>query len=226
MTSKPLLYVLILLALPAGAVAAPAESGIEARVVACAGCHGEHGRSEAESYYPSIAGKPAGYLYEQLRNFRDGRREQPVMERMLAYLSDEYLRAMAEYYARQTPVVNPREPEAADEVLARGEQLVRRGDPALDVPACAACHGENLAGAQPAIPGLLGLRADYLNAQLGAWRSGTRHALEPDCMRQVAQRLQPADIAAATAWISTRPAGAKPAAGPKKPLPLACGAAP
>lgn len=226
---KPLVAVLALALFAGRAIAAPvASDGIEPRVAACAACHGKQGRSAAEGYYPSIAGKPAGYLYEQLRNFRDGRREQPVMERMLATLSDDYLKDIAAYYAAQRGAVNAPPPRASAEVLKRGEQLVRHGDEALGVPACAACHGANLAGAQPAIPGLVGLPADYLNAQLGAWRSATRHALEPDCMRVIAQRLAPEDIAAATAWISTRPAGPKvrPAARPAAPLPLECGAAP
>ena len=45
-----------------------------------------------------------------------------------------------------------------------------------------------MTGLAPFVPGLLGLPRDYLNAQLGAWRSGQRRALPPDCMAQVAQR--------------------------------------
>ena len=51
------------------------EEDFPARLRACAACHGERGRSAEEAYYPSIAGKPAGYLYAQLRNFREGRRQ-------------------------------------------------------------------------------------------------------------------------------------------------------
>ncbi len=39
-----------------------------------------------------------------------------------------------------------------------------------------------MTGRAPFIPGLLGLPRDYLNAQLGAWRNGQRHASPPDCM--------------------------------------------
>ena len=48
--------------------------------------------------------------------------------------------------------------------------------PSKQIPACAACHGKTLTGMQPAIPGLVGLHSDYISAQVGAWRSGTRHA--------------------------------------------------
>ena len=39
------------------------------------------------------------------------------------------------------------------------------------------------------VPGLLGLPRDYLAGQLGAWKSGIRHALAPDCMAEIAERL-------------------------------------
>ena len=54
--------------------AAPFEDTIAQRVVACTGCHGKEGRAAPDGYYPRIAGKPAGYLYNQLLHFRDGRR--------------------------------------------------------------------------------------------------------------------------------------------------------
>ena len=47
---------------------------IEARVQGCATCHGQSGQGTNNGYYPRIAGKPAGYLYNQLVAFRDGTR--------------------------------------------------------------------------------------------------------------------------------------------------------
>ena len=69
-----------------------------------------------------------------------------------------------------------------------------------------------MTGRAPFIPGLLGLPRDYLNAQLGAWRSGQRRALPPDCMAQVAQRLTPEDIGAVSAWLAAQPVPAHAAA--------------
>lgn len=82
-----------------------------------------------------------------------------------------------------------------------------------------------MTGALPAFPGLLGLPRDYLVAQFGAWRTGQRHAVQPDCMYTVAQKLAPEDITAVAGWLAAQPlpADSKPAAGPIKPLPLACG---
>ena len=107
-------------------------------------------------------------------------------------------------------------------MAARGEALVMQGDPARGIPACVACHGERLTGVAPAIPGLLGLPRDYLNAQFGAWRNGARRAHAPDCMAEIAGRLTVADVGAVSAWLASQPvpAGAKPAARPSTELPL------
>jgi cytochrome c553 len=84
-------------------------------------------------------------------------------------------------------------------VLARGRELVTEGDQARGVPACAGCHGPKLTGMEPAIPGLVGLRASYISAQLGAFRYGTRTAVEPDCMQLVAASLSESDVTAVAA---------------------------
>jgi cytochrome c553 len=80
-------------------------------------------------------------------------------------------------------------------------------------------------GVQPAIPALLGLPRDYVNAQIGAWRTGTRRALAPDCMAQVARRLAPDDVAAVSHWLAAQPVPvpSKPAATLPAPLPADCG---
>lgn len=206
------------------AVAATTDAMAE-RLKACAACHGDAGRSAAEGYYPSIAGKPAGYLRQQLLNFREGRREHRVMQQLLAYLSDDYLAAIAGYYAAQAPAPAAASPAVAAAVLERGRALVVQGDHARQVPACSACHGAQLQGLPPAIPGLAGLRADYLQAQLGAWRSGVRRAVAPDCMAQIAHALDAAEIAAVAAWIASQPVPEKATvpAGPAAALPLECG---
>lgn len=205
---------------------------LEQRVATCIACHAPKdagGASAGGVYFPRIAGKPAGYLYNQLVNFREGRRQYPLMTWMVRHLPDPYLHEIADYFAARHPAV-PAPPPAREPaaVLARGERLVRRGDPALKVPACIACHGERLAGVAPAIPGLLNLPRDYVNAQFGAWRNGVRRAHQPDCMATIAARLSPSDVAAVSAWLAAQPtpADARPAERSPRPLPLACGSAP
>lgn len=233
--SLPLRLVLACAALFAqpGHAAPVVKDTMAQRVLACTGCHGAEGRAGADGYYPRIAGKPSGYLYNQLLNFRDGRRQYPLMSELLQTLSDDYLREMAEHFSSldlpyPAPVRPPVGQSPGQAVLARGELLVRKGDAANDVPACARCHGENLTGVAPAIPGLLGLPRDYLAAQLSGWKSGVRHAHAPDCMGQIAQRMSADDINAVSHWLAARPvpAGGKPAVALAQALPIRCGGVP
>ena len=159
------------------------------RLLACTGCHGQDGRAAPDGYYPRIAGKPAGYLYRQLRAFRDGQRRYALMGQLLAPLSDDYLREIAAHFAAlDLPYAPGAAPRADTPTLQRGQALAQQGDAARDLPACQACHGTALTGVGADVPGLLGLPVDYLNAQLGAWRTGARQAEAPDCMAQIAQR--------------------------------------
>lgn len=212
-----------------GTNAGRAPDTMQARVMACAACHGKQGEGTDNDYFPRLAGKPAGYLYNQLLAFRDGRRQYPPMNYLLAYLPDAYLKAIAEHFANlRPPYPAPTTPTVSASLLQRGQQIVKQGDPSRHVPACAACHGASLTGMQPAIPGLLGLHTDYISAQLGAWRYGTRRALEPDCMHEVASRLGNDDITAVAAWLAAQPGPADPAPAPagSLKLPLACGSEP
>lgn len=196
------------------------------RARACTGCHGDQGRAAPDGYHPRIAGKPARYLHEQLLAFRDGRRHYALMTALVDPLSDAYLLALAEHFAAQHPPYPPPQPARADAaVLTRGRQLVTQGDAARGLPACQACHGERLTGVMPAIPSVLGLPVDYLNAQLGAWRSGTRRSRAPDCMADIARRLAPEDIGALSAWLASQPVPSPSAPAPALPraLPLDCG---
>ena len=209
--------------------AVPFEDTIAQRVVACTGCHGKEGRAAPDGYYPRIAGKPAGYLFNQLLNFRDGRRAYALMTNLLAPLDDAYLREIAAHFAGlDLPYPPPAPPALSPADLAAAARLVAEGDPARNLPACSACHGKEMTGTAPFVPGLVGLPRDYLNAQLGAWRNGKRVAQEPDCMAAIAKKLAPEEIGRISAWLAGRPvpAGAKPATGFAAPMPAPCGGVP
>lgn len=207
------------------------------RVAACTACHtaGANVKADAQAaargdvYFPRIAGKPAGYLYNQLRNFREGRRHYAMMTYMTEQLSDAYLMEIAEYFASlHPPYPAPAKTSATAAMLERGRVLALQGDPQKKVPACVACHGDKLTGVVPAIPGLVGLPRDYINAQFGAWRDKGRRAHAPDCMADIAARLSDQDIAAVSGWLAQQPADAAilPAETIARPLPIACGSAP
>jgi cytochrome c553 len=199
---------------------------MEARVQGCVTCHGQSGQGTKDGYFPRIAGKPAGYLYNQLVGFRDGTRRYPPMNYLVAYLPDSYLREMAEHFSRLRPPFAPREPADVDPAtLARGQALTTAGDPSKGIPACVSCHGKGLTGMEPGIPGLVGLRRTYIAAQLTRWRVGERHAAEPDCMKRIASRLSDADITAVAAWLGQQdpPRDPSPESSDLVRMPFACG---
>jgi len=207
----------------------PVPDTLGQRLLACTGCHGPEGRAGPDGYYPRIAGKPKGYLLNQLHSFRDGRRSYRAMTALLANLSDEYLAEIAAHFAAiELPYPPPATTSVAPAVHAHGETLVKRGDAARRIPPCVDCHGNALTGVAPYIPGLLGLPRDYLNAQLGAWQRGRRRAAAPDCMADIAMRLGPEDVAAISAWLSHQalPADTRPAPALQPPPPMRCGTLP
>ena len=233
----PIFTLVVSIALPAGLALAQTQAPpperapdtMAARVLACASCHGADGEGTSDVYFPRLAGKPSGYLYNQLVAFRDGRRKYPPMNYLLDFLPDAYLKQMADHFASlRPPFPAPAVPAVSNDVLARGQALVKEGDPKNGVPPCSACHGQSLGGMEPAIPGLLGLRANYISAQLGGWRYGTRTAAAPDCMQIVAGLLTEDDVKAVAAFLSSRPAPTDLSFASRGSLsmPLACGSQP
>src|SRR5690606_9628964 len=119
---RPLAALALAILAPLTANATP-PTDMAARVQACVACHGQDGRATNHGYFPRIAGKPAGYLYNQLLNFREGRRQNAPMAYLLRNMSDDYLREIAAYFAQlDLPYPATQTTGAAPEVLARGEQ--------------------------------------------------------------------------------------------------------
>jgi cytochrome c553 len=196
------------------------------RMQACVVCHGKEGRATNAGYFPRIAGKPEGYLINQLENFREGRRRNQAMNHLTQHMSDDYLRDIARYFS----VLDLPYPPASTHGLSAqqqqtAERLVFQGAPERQIPACASCHGSSMAGRLPAMPGLLTLPADYLIGQLGAWRTGSRAAAAPDCMADIAKRLTNEEVSVVARWLSAQslPMGTKPDIASSEPLPIRCG---
>lgn len=197
-----------------------------ARVAACTNCHGSNGQAGPDGYYPRLAGKPAQYLFQQLVHFRDGSRSYEPMRHLLQGLSDEYLHELSYYFSNiDLPYPPAGRSTAPRTVMEKGRMLAQTGLPGRDLPACANCHGAQLSGLEPAIPGLLGLPHDYIVSQLGAWRTGLRRSKQPDCMGEIARELKPDEMEAVAAWLASQPVHEpyKPSAADSLQIPMACG---
>jgi cytochrome c553 len=76
--------------------AADAAAGRK-KAATCVACHGDAGRSVVPNA-PHLAGQPAIYLADQLRQFRSGRRPSEVMAVIAKPLSDEDIDDLAAWY--------------------------------------------------------------------------------------------------------------------------------
>lgn len=70
----------------------------KAKANVCAGCHGMDGYSSNE-LWPNLAGQKNTYLVVQIKAFRDGVRKGPLMQPMVANLSDQDIDDLAAYYS-------------------------------------------------------------------------------------------------------------------------------
>src|SRR5882724_12963087 len=84
------------LASTAGSAAGNPETGA-AKAVVCQACHGANGNS-VNPEWPSLAGLGADYIAEQLKNFKDGKRANPVMMPMASSLSTQDFEDLGAYF--------------------------------------------------------------------------------------------------------------------------------
>jgi cytochrome c553 len=208
----PFILTVLFLIAPAVYAASDPLDTMSERVKSCTVCHGESDQAGQHVYYPRIGGKPVGYLYNQLRNFRDGRRHYQPMAILLENMSDDYLMDIARYFSAQAlPVYQPERHSLQPDERELAEMLIFSGDPDREIPACSDCHGRALMGNAPFIPGLLGLPRAYLSAQFGSWRSGGLvRGQVSDCMSEIAGRLTDLEINAIVKWLSTQTVSGSP----------------
>ena len=164
----------------------------------CAACHGVDGNSVAPAN-PNLAGQIADYITLQLSHFKAGIRVNPTMQAMAATLSDADMQALGVYFSKQ----KPKGLAARDPALVKSAQrLWRGGDAATGTPACAGCHSPTGVGIPKNYPRLAGQYADYVYAQLKAFKAGERGAdaagkdVNGRIMNEVAQKLSDAQMKA------------------------------
>jgi cytochrome c553 len=156
------------------------------RAQTCVACHGKDGVS-VNPLWPNLAGQKAGYLAAQLTAFRDGVRENPAMAPFVKGLSDAEIQALASYYAAK-PISVSANGDASQ--VAAGEHLSAY---------CKACHGMKGIPVAQVWPNLAGQHAAYLQAQLKAYKSGSR---QHPHMQTVLIPLDDAQFAALAAYYS------------------------
>jgi len=166
------------------AVAAQAQTvdAPPAKAAICAACHGPQGKS-MQPAYPVLAGQTSRYMYLELRDFQEGRRSDPLMSPIVVGMSRDEMRELSDYFAKQTPPVQPFVADAAK---------ARLGKLKADETLCTMCHLGGFAG-QNEVPRVAGQHYDYIVKQLRAFKARTR-TNDAGSMTSVANTLNDQDI--------------------------------
>jgi cytochrome c553 len=165
----------------------------------CSTCHGPQGVSVSPTF-PNLAAQTPQYLDAQLKAFRDRSRADPhaqaFMWGMAAQLTDDTIKQMAEYFAKQPA---PRGGSADKTEVAAGEKIYKEGIEKQDVPACMTCHGDRAQGNE-LFPRLAGQRRSYLEKQLEAFSAQLR---ANEIMHENSKKLTARQISEIAAYLSS-----------------------
>jgi len=178
----PHLAAILAIALLAGGAGAQDADAGKAKAPPCGACHGPDGNSTNPAF-PSLAGQTARYLYLQLRDFKEGRRENPAMQPFIRDLAPADMQDLAAYFAGRTLADNGFKPDPAK---------VARGRAKAAETLCSMCHLGEFKG-QNEVPRVAGQQHDYVVKQLKDFRSGTR-TNDAGTMSSVAKTLKDEDI--------------------------------
>ena len=152
-------------------------TSLERALADCARCHGEDGLGRSPAT-PVLAGQRETYLLESLKAYAcrppPERRHGNSRHRQSILHSSPISRGIFPSCLRPQ-----RRRNRAPALIARGEEIARRGMPERDVPACLGCHGRP--DRNPIYPELSGQPAEYIATQLELFRArkARRHALRP-----------------------------------------------
>lgn len=156
----------------------------------CAACHTADG-SRGVAANPILQGQHPAYLAKQLAEFKAGKRQNAIMQGMASTLSEADMKSVSAFYAGK----QAKPGFAKDKDLALlGQKIWRGGIADRSIPACAGCHGPAGAGIPVQYPRIAGQHADYVAAQLVAFRGGVRN--NNAAMTGVAAKLNDHEIQA------------------------------
>jgi len=167
------------------------------KAAVCTACHGPNGNS-TNPEWPNLAGQGERYIAEQLKFFKEGKRNNPVMQPMASPLSEQDMADLGAYFAVQKSTGL----EADPSYWEAGQKLYRSGDAERNVPACIACHGPVGRGNAPAgYPALRGQHSVYTQKQLNDYAAGARPGANAEIMHTIASRLTADEIRNVSSYI-------------------------
>jgi len=162
--------------------AAALDPDTQKLVQTCGACHGADGNS-TQPAYPVLAGQSWRYIFNELRDYKEGRRNHPVMSPMAANLTRDQMVALGNYFAAQKPKAVAFQPDA---------KRVEAGKKISDAALCPMCHLGGFVG-QNEIPRVAGQWPQYVKQQLEDFRA-KRRTNDAGNMTSVTRNLSDDDI--------------------------------
>jgi len=159
-----------------------AADEMPAKAATCLACHGVNGNSSMPGV-PSLAAQNARYIYLQLRDYQEGRRENIMMTPMAAGLTRPEMQELANYFSQQ---------KLSSKNFKADPDKVKKGIAKADETLCAMCHLGEFKG-QNEIPKVAGQNFDYVVSMLKAFKAKTR-TNDAGNMTSVASTLSDEDI--------------------------------
>ena len=162
----------------------------------CAICHGSNRQGQVDT--PNLEGQSAAAVYKQLRDFKLAARTNAIMSPFAVRLSEQDMLDLAAYYSYL-----PRQPGIHPDPAVTAPQIVARGAPMRNVPACSSCH--DATDGKLGTPWLEGQSGVYIKAQLQAFATGARRNDISEQMRNVARQMTDTEIIEASHYYSSQP---------------------
>lgn len=182
--------VFVLAAVSFGVQAQDIEAG-KKKAEACVACHGTNGNSPSGAF-PTLAGQNARYIYLQLRDYKEGRRKNPMMSAIAAGLEKQDMHDLAAYFAAQ---------KQARTGFKADPERIKAGAAKAEESLCAMCHLGGMAG-QNEVPRLAGQHPEYIVTQLKNFKARER-TNDAGNMTSLAQTLSEEDITNLSHWINS-----------------------
>ncbi len=167
------------LAFSATAFAAPPSAEMLAN--ACAGCHGTNGGSAGDTM-PSLASQSASSIVESMLKFKSGERSSTIMGRLAKGYSDEQIKAMGGFFAKQKLHVTQQVTDKAK--VAQATKIQEKS--------CGRCHLDEGKDGKDDTPVMASQWLPYLQIQMDLYTSG--HRKMPDKMAEKVKELSKQDL--------------------------------
>ena len=176
--------------LPTIASAQDAAAGKEKAAV-CGACHNPDGNATV-AQNPILAGQTARYIYLQLRDFKEGRRKDPLMSPMAANLSKKDMLDLGAYFSAQ---------KQSSQNSKGDPSLIAHGKEVADAAICTMCHLGGFSG-QNEIPKTGGQHYEYVLKQLQDFKA-KRRTNDAGNMTAVLRTIPDEDLKALAAYVAS-----------------------